>query len=92
MKITVIGALVVLINVPLIGEPDPLAGIPVTVTLLSLVQVYVVPATLLFSTIGVIADPEQLFWAAGVAVAVTIGFTVTVAAIGVPVQVTPPLV
>ena len=45
VKVTVIGELVVLVNVPLIELPDPLAGIPVTVATLSLVQLYVVPAT-----------------------------------------------
>ena len=60
VKVTVTGAKVVLVKEPLIGDPDPLAGIPVTVTTLSRVQVYVVPATGPLSTIGVIADPEQI--------------------------------
>ena len=60
VKVTVIGALVALVSVPLIGDPDPLAGIPVAVATLSLVQVYVVPATGPLRTIGVIADPEQI--------------------------------
>ena len=38
VKVTVIGAKVVLVNEPLI-LPAPLAAIPVTVTVLSLVQV-----------------------------------------------------
>ena len=38
VKVTVIGAKVVLVNVPLIS-PEPLAAIPVTVAVLFLVQV-----------------------------------------------------
>ena len=38
VNVTVIGAKVVLVNVPLIS-PDPLAAMPVTVPVLSLVQV-----------------------------------------------------
>lgn len=37
-KVTVMGAKVVLVNVPVIGVPEPLAAIPVTVALLSRVQ------------------------------------------------------
>ena len=51
-----------------------------------------VPATVLVSTIGVIADPEQIVCEAGVAVAYGVGLTVMVNVIGVPVQVTPALV
>jgi len=39
VKVTVIGALVVLVNVPEIGVPEPLAGMPVTVTVLFLTHV-----------------------------------------------------
>ena len=39
VKVTVIGAKVVLVRLPDIGVPAPLAGIPVTVATLSLVQV-----------------------------------------------------
>ena len=92
VKVTVIGANVVLVRLPLIGDPDPLAGIPVTVATLSLVQVYVVPATGPVSTIGVMAEPLQIVWLAGVAVAVGVGFTSTVAVMLGPVQVTPALV
>ena len=91
MNVTVIGALVVFVNVPLI-LPAPLATIPVTVATLSLTQLYTVPATLPVSTIVVIVEPEQIVWLDGVATAFGIGFTVTVAVIGVPVQVTPALV
>ena len=38
VKVTVIGAAVVLVNEPLIDVPEPLAAIPVTVAVLSLVQ------------------------------------------------------
>ena len=59
VKVTVIGAFVVLVNVPLI-LPAPLAAIPVTVTVLSLTQLYIVPATLPVITIVVIGLPEQV--------------------------------
>ena len=39
VKVTVTGLMVLLVSVPLIGVPDPLAAIPVTAMLLSLVQV-----------------------------------------------------
>ena len=39
IKVTVTEAVVVLVSVPLIGVPAPLAAIPVTATVLSLVQV-----------------------------------------------------
>ena len=86
VKVTVIGILVVLVSVPDI-LPAPLAAIPVTVATLSLVQLYTVPATgLPLSTIVVIGTPEQTVWLDGVAVAVGVGFTVTVAVIGAPGQ------
>ena len=60
VKVTVTGALVVLVKVPLI-LPEPLAAIPVTAKVLSLVQLYTVPATgLLLSTIVVMATPEHV--------------------------------
>jgi hypothetical protein len=83
---------VLLVNVPVIGVPPPLVGIPVTLVVLSLIHVYVVPATVLVSTIGVIAVPEQIDWLAGVAVAIGVGFTVIVKLVVGPVQVIPPLV
>ena len=55
---TVCGTLVVLISVPDI-LPLPLAGIPVTFTVLVLVQLKVVPATGPVITTGVIGVPEQ---------------------------------
>ena len=39
VKVTVTGEFVVLVSVPAIGVPDPLAAMPVTATVLSLVQV-----------------------------------------------------
>lgn len=59
VKVTTTGAVVVLVSVPLI-LPVPLAGIPVTATVLFLVQLNVVPATGPLNTIGVIAEPEQI--------------------------------
>jgi len=59
VKVTVIVALVVLNNVPDI-LPVPLAAIPVTVALLSLTQLYTVPATLPVNTIVVIAVLLQM--------------------------------
>ena len=59
VKVTVTGALVVLVNVPLIS-PDPLPAIPVTVIMLSLVQLNVVPVVLPVSAIVVIAEAEQI--------------------------------
>ena len=91
VKVTVTGTLVVFVNVPLI-LPLPLAAIPVTATVLSLVQLKTVPATLPESTIVVIDSPEQIVCDGGVATALGLGFTSTVAVIGVPVQVTPALV
>lgn len=90
VNVTVTGALVALVNVPLIS-PDPLLAIPVTPGL-SLVQLYTVPLTLPVKAMVVIAVPEQMVCDAGVANALGIGLTVTVAVIGVPVQVVPPLV
>lgn len=91
VKVTNTGAKVVLTNVPLI-LPEPLDGIPVTVTVLSLVQLYVVPLTVPLSTIVVIGRPVHTVCDAGVATAVGVGLTTTVAVIEGPVQVTPPLV
>ena len=58
VKVTRTGAKVVLVSVPLIS-PDPLAAMPVTVTVLSLVQLKVVPAVLPVSTIVVMGLAEQ---------------------------------
>ena len=91
VKVTVTGALVVFVKVPLIS-PEPLAAIPVTVPELFLVQLYTVPVTLPVNAIVVMAEPEQIVCVGGVATALGTGFTTTVAVIAVPVQVTPALV
>ena len=86
VKVTVTGTLVVLVNVPdILPEPD--AAIPVTVPVLSLTQLYTVPATgLPLNTIVVIGLAEQIVCDDGVAVAVGVGFTVTVAVMDGPGQ------
>ena len=76
----------ILVSVPLIVAPEPLFGIPVTFTVLFLVHVNVVPGVVLVSEIGLIATPEHTVCEPGVATAVGVGFTNTVAVIGVPVQ------
>jgi hypothetical protein len=85
VKVTVTGAVVVLVSVPLIF-PLPLAGIPVTVTKLSRVQLYVVPETLPVITIVVIVLPEQIVCDEGVATTSGVGLTRTVAVMEFPVQ------
>ena len=60
VNVTSCGTKVILVSVPVIGVPEPLAAMPVTFTLLSLVHVNVVPNTSLVSTIGVIAVAEQI--------------------------------
>lgn len=75
VNVTVTGNAVVFVNEPLI-LPEPLAAIPVTATVLSLVQLNVVPVPVI--TIVVIAAPEQIVCEDGVAIAVGIGFTTTV--------------
>ena len=74
VKVTVTGAVVVFVSEPLI-LPEPLAAMPVTVPVLSRVQLNVVPGTEPLSAMVVIAAPEQIVWLAGVATAVGIGFT-----------------
>ena len=91
VKVTVTGAAVVFVSVPLI-LPAPLAAIPVTDPVLFLVQLNTVPVTAPLFRIVVIAEPLQIVCDAGVATALGIGFTTTVAVIAVPVQVTPALV
>ena len=60
VKVTVTGAVVVLIMKPEIVLPDPLAGMPPgAVAVLSLDHVKVVPATPV-STIGVMVLPEHI--------------------------------
>jgi hypothetical protein len=65
---------------------------PVTVAVLSLVQLKTVPETLPVSTMVLMVLPEQMVCDASVATAFGNGFTSTVAVIGVPVQVAPALV
>jgi len=81
---TVTGALVVFVSEPVIF-PEPLAAIPVTAAVLSLVQLKVVPATALLKAI-VAGDAEQMVCDKGVATATTFGFTSTVAGVGAPAQ------
>lgn len=91
VKVTVCCTLVRLVNVPDI-LPEPLAAMPVTFTLLSLVQLKVVPATLPVITIVVIGTPLHTVCVDGVATAFGVGLTTTVAVMLGPVQVTPALV
>jgi hypothetical protein len=85
VKVTVTGNAVVLVNVPLM-LPAPLAAIPVTLAMLSLVHANVVPATLPVNTIVVMVLPLHIVWVDGVAMALGVGLTNTVAVIGVPGQ------
>lgn len=85
VKVTVIGLFVVFVNNPLIF-PEPLVLIPVTVTPLFLVQLYVVPLALLLSIFVEIVAPEQIVCEDGVASALGMGLTNTVAVIGLPTQ------
>jgi hypothetical protein len=59
VNVTVTGALVVFVNAPLMF-PLPLPAIPVTDTVLFLVQLYTVPATLPVNAMVVIVAPEQI--------------------------------
>lgn len=68
VKVTVIGALVVLVNEPLM-PPLPLAAMPVTLSVLSLVQLYTVPLTSPLNPMVVMAEAEQLVWPEGIATA-----------------------
>lgn len=85
LKMVDVGAEVVLVKVPEI-LPFPLETIPVTLVRLSLVQLNVVPETFPLKAIVVIAFAEQMVCVLGVAVALGVGFTSTVAFIGVPLQ------
>lgn len=87
VKVTTWSTFVVLVSVPMIS-PEPAAGIPVAVTVLSLVQLKVVPITLPLRTMLVIGSPEQTDCDDGVATAFGVGFTVIVKVLGAPVQVT----
>jgi hypothetical protein len=61
VNVVVCVVLVVLVNVPDIGDPVPLAAMPVRFAVLSLVQLKVVPATALGLVITIleIAEPEH---------------------------------
>ena len=85
VKVTVTGAFVVLVKLPVILFPVPF-GIPVTEVVLSLVQLKVDDVTFPESAMLVIALPEQIVCAEFVADAIGVGFTTTVAVIGVPGQ------
>ena len=62
------------------------AAIPVTVALLSRVQLNTVPLTLPLNTIDVMAFAEQMVCEAGVATALGVGLTSTVAVMAAPGQ------
>jgi hypothetical protein len=86
VNVTYKGAVVVLVNVPLI-VPDPLFAIPVTPAVLFLVQLYVAPPPAPLNVILLMGDPEQTDWIAGVLLTTfEFEFTVTVAVMAVPVQ------
>ena len=86
VKVTVIGAEVVLVSAPKILLPEPDAAIPVTVAVLLRVHVKVVPITGPDSVMVVIRVSEQMVCVAGVATAVGVGLTNTVAVIAAPGQ------
>src|SRR4051812_3008178 len=88
VNVTVMGAVVVFVNVPAMLLPEPVAAIPVTEAMLSLVHVYVAPGVPLLNAIVVIVAPEQIACVSGVADAAgpEFTFTSTVAVIGAPVQ------
>ena len=85
VKVTVIGARVVLVKLPLMS-PLPLTAIPVTETVLFRVQLKVVAVTLPVIVIAAIVEPEQMVCESFVAVALGVGLTITVVVIGVPGQ------
>ena len=84
VKITVSGALVILVNIPVIS-PLPFATIPVEM-LLFLTQLKAVPATLPVKEMLEIAVPEQMLWIEGATIAPGAGFTSTEATTGNPEQ------
>ncbi|MNF78357.1 hypothetical protein D3C84_605370 [compost metagenome] len=90
VKVTVIGEFVVLVKLPLMF-PLPLAPIPVTVPVLSLVQLKIVPATFPESAIVVIALVEHIVCVNGIATVLGVGLTVIVKVFVDPVQSMPPL-
>jgi hypothetical protein len=87
--VAVIGNAVLFVAVKLEILPVPLAARPILVLLF--VQLYVVPATAPVKVTAVVVAPLHNVWLA-TAFTVGVGLTVIVNVIGVPVQVTPPLV
>lgn len=85
VKVTVTGALVVFVSVPLIS-PLPTPGIPVTVARLSRVQSKLMPGTFPVNRMGLIAVSEQTVCNAGLAVPVGTGLTEMVNLSSVPGQ------
>ena len=83
VKVAVCAILVVLVRFPEIVDPVPLPAMPVRLTVLFLVQLNVVPATLfgLLISIWAIVAPEQIVCVAGVAPTVGLGLTVIVAVV-----------
>ena len=77
VNVTDIAGPVGYVRVPLMA-PLPLAAIPVTVPVLSLVQLNMVEATVLERVIGVIEVPEHIDCVAGVAVTTGVGLMVMV--------------
>jgi hypothetical protein len=83
VKVTVIGAAVVLVKNPVI-LPLPLAAIPVTDVVLSLPQLNVEADTEPLNSIAVMEDPVQIFCDEIDTIAVGVGLTSTVAVTGIP--------
>ncbi|MNF94329.1 hypothetical protein D3C84_770360 [compost metagenome] len=89
VKVTVTAAFVVLVKLPLMF-PLPLAPIPVTVPVLSLVQLKVVPVT--FPDNPIVTElVEHVVCVAGVATVLGVGLTVIVKVLVVPIQLILPL-
>ena len=87
--VAVTGAVVALVAVKLAILPVPDAARPIVVLLL--VQLYIVPDTGPAKVTAAVGEPLHNTWLA-TGFTAGIGFTVMVNVIGVPVQVTPPLV
>lgn len=70
IKVTLAGSAVVLVSAPLMSvSEEPVASKPVTAPTLSLVQLNMVPGSAPVKLIRVMAAPEQIVCAAGVAAA-----------------------
>lgn len=85
VNVTVCCAVVMLVSVPLM-LPLPEAAMPVTFTVLFLVQAYVVPLTAPDIKIVVIGFPVQIVWLEGVATTFGVELTNTDAVTGAPGQ------